>query len=534
MRAGIHQGRRRLVLPIAFAFVLSAVFRLQAQAQETPLDFWLELRVHENHIDGCTNCGCRLTTGLQAGRVAKFWVTFGVARRDEESGWIADRSYSYCGAGAFTAVAEDFRNTIGQPYLVAEVELEVRASRKVDPLMDVKVRRTVLSGFDRRGRPEYSESIRQVEFASALEQEAVVPLLLDLPATSAELQNHEVLLVLSTASLQLSKAERFGLVTVSADVPGSTVYLDGGVAGRIGADGTMTMLNVPEGRHEVRVVDFSDRQQKETVRVKEGKTAEAEFRLLRIDDALPGEVVAAIGTNPQRFQEFWRKADRAIMVEIPGGPFLMGSPEGVGDADEHPQREIDLPTFLIDKHEVTMRQFQAFAKAENLLSPKTPAWGKHDNYPVTFVLWDEANNYCRWAGGRLPTEAEWEKAARGEQGWIYPWGDDWDATRCNSIAGGMHRPEPVGSYPRCLSPYGVLDMAGSVVEWTADWYAPYDAPEAAEPPSPTTPRLKVMRGGGWIHPTQWLRTTYRHERVPTSPNMDHGFRCAYDSEGVSP
>ena len=218
------------------------------------------------------------------------------------------------------------------------------------------------------------------------------------------------------------------------------------------------------------------------------------------------------------------------MVSIPGGSFLMGSLDGQGQPDEHPQHSVTLPGFLLDKTEVTWRQYRKFASDSNTKLPRDPIWGVFEDYPISFMLWAEAQAFCEWSGGRLPSEAEWEKAARGTDGRIYPWGDQWDATRCNSISGGLHRPESAGSFPTCISPYGALDMSGSMLEWTSDLYREHYKPEknGANPVDGETPELRVMRGGGWMSQPTWVSTTYRYKRRPSSRNMDHGFRCAQD------
>lgn len=219
-----------------------------------------------------------------------------------------------------------------------------------------------------------------------------------------------------------------------------------------------------------------------------------------------------------------------MMVRVPAGEFLMGSPPGEGEPAERPQRRVHVSEFLIDKTEVTWRQFRKFVAAKGSELPRIPIWGTPDDYPASFILWEEAQEYCQWAGGRLPTEAEWEKAARGTDGRRYPWGNEWDPQHCNSISGGPHRPERVSSFPECVSPYGVLDMAGSMWEWCADRYGEnyYAEGAARDPEGPTSGRLRVMRGGAWMSQPMWLRAAYRFKAAPTSRNADHGFRCAQD------
>ena len=244
-----------------------------------------------------------------------------------------------------------------------------------------------------------------------------------------------------------------------------------------------------------------------------------------------GGDLIAVGSNPQGRAEYWRVKDGQLMVEIPAGEFPMGSPDEQGQPDERPQHRVYTSAFLIDKTEVTWRQLRKFTDASGSQLPREPVWGSRDDYPAAFVLWGEAEAYCEWAGGRLPTEAEWEKAARGEDGNVYPWGNQWDSRRCNSISGGLHQPESVGSYPGCVSPYGVLDMSGSMWEWCADRYGEsyYAEGVSQDPKGPSSGRLRVKRGGAWMSQPSWVRTAYRAKGSPTSRNADHGFRCAQDA-----
>ncbi|HXE71759.1 MAG TPA: SUMF1/EgtB/PvdO family nonheme iron enzyme, partial [Candidatus Nitrosotenuis sp.] len=231
-------------------------------------------------------------------------------------------------------------------------------------------------------------------------------------------------------------------------------------------------------------------------------------------------------------------------------------------ADEMPSHQVDLEAFYIGKTEVTNAQFRRFVQATGYrttaekegsacvwsdeggwekqwdVSWRTMAseWG--EEAPVTCVSWDDARAYCRWAGLRLPTEAEWEKAARGTDGRRYPWGNRWDASRCQNSAGGplgsAGRPRPVGSFPPGASPWGALDMAGNVAEWCSSRYQPYpyragDGRESAG----GDPDSRVYRGGSWYYNTPaFFRTADREAEDPGERYSFLGFRCALSaSEG---
>jgi formylglycine-generating enzyme required for sulfatase activity len=218
------------------------------------------------------------------------------------------------------------------------------------------------------------------------------------------------------------------------------------------------------------------------------------------------------------------------MVLIPAGPFIMGS--NADDLDETPQREVDLPAFEIDLFEVTNAQFAAFVETTGYQTDEekggAAGWrsfyteGK-DNHPAVKVSWNDAVAYCQWAGKRLPTETEWEKAARGTDGRTYPWGNDWDPEKANVKATGYRGTIPVGSLGAGASPYGVFDMAGNVWEWTADWYQPYPGSSYQDPYYGE--KFRVTRGGGWFEEADTARTSNRNSTSSTAANDDLGFRC---------
>lgn len=243
-----------------------------------------------------------------------------------------------------------------------------------------------------------------------------------------------------------------------------------------------------------------------------------------------------------------RKKDGQIMVVVPAGEFLMGSPETdpIAGDDEKPQRLVYLDTFWIDKTEITNQQYQLCLTA-GVCTPThaQPTVFREEPLPVVGVDWEQAAGYCRWVGGRLPTEAEWEKAARGVDGRIYPWGNEFDQDRLNycdvncaadwrdfSGDDGYSYTAPVGSYPAGASPFGVLDMSGNVWEWTADWYNPdtYKTLTLRNPGGPVSGLQRVIRGGSWYYQGRNLRLVNRRKDAPTVSYDNIGFRCVISEE----
>jgi iron(II)-dependent oxidoreductase len=200
------------------------------------------------------------------------------------------------------------------------------------------------------------------------------------------------------------------------------------------------------------------------------------------------------------------------MVLVPGGSFILGSDVA---EDEGPQREAILSDFFIDRHEVTVGEYRAVRTHFTLPG--------RDNMPVKNVLWHDADAYCRALGKRLPTEAEWEKACRGRDGNLFPWGNEFVESALNSAEGGLGAPAEVGSYPSGASPYGALDMSGNVWEWTADWYAPYAGSSFTS--EDTGEKYRVIRGGAWNIAGRVSRCTNRFTSDPSLDGQDIGFRC---------
>ena len=218
--------------------------------------------------------------------------------------------------------------------------------------------------------------------------------------------------------------------------------------------------------------------------------------------------------------------DGMVMVCVPAGEFMMGSNR---NSDEQPVHPVYLDSYWVDITEVTRGQFQMFMDTTGYVA--TPH-GTADSYPVTFIKWEDARAYCEWVGRRLPTEAEWEKAARGTDARAYPWGEkiSCDYTNAN-YPGCPGEALPVGSKPAGASPYGALDMSGNVAEWVADWYNQnyYEISPKTNPQGPERGEKRVFRGGSWDNTESKLTTTYRAKESPGGRDAHVGFRCVMDT-----
>ena len=230
--------------------------------------------------------------------------------------------------------------------------------------------------------------------------------------------------------------------------------------------------------------------------------------------------------------------DGAPMVLVPAGEFPMGSEQG--DDDEQPVHRVYLESFYLDTFEVTNGRFAKFVAAIQ----SEPPWGfadqempvVHAEQPVRWVNWLEATGYCLWAGKRLPTEAEWEKAARGMDGRLYPWGNE-PPTPAQAVFGlkeGAETVAPIGNRDQGSSPYGVHDLAGNLYEWVADWYdeAFYTMQPTINPRGPTEGTTKGQRGGSYINGPYRLRAAFRTKGDPTEHDPHVGFRCAHDAPAM--
>jgi serine/threonine-protein kinase len=225
----------------------------------------------------------------------------------------------------------------------------------------------------------------------------------------------------------------------------------------------------------------------------------------------------------------------ARMVLIPAGTFTMGSQSG--DPNEKPPHKVSLDAFYMDRFEVTNKLYKLCEKDGACSLPISTSKynnAKYANHPVVFTDWNRAINYCRWRGARLPTEAEWEYAARGTDGRTYPWGEGIDGSRAN-FQQKVNDTTAVGSYESGKSPFGMYDMGGNAWEWVNDFYSEtyYQESPASNPPGPATGQLHVLRGGSWNYNDLFIRASYRNRDAADTGFNDFGFRCAFSTPQAS-
>ena len=252
-------------------------------------------------------------------------------------------------------------------------------------------------------------------------------------------------------------------------------------------------------------------------------------------------VLAISGCKTSAGNETWiRRRDGMVMVSVPGGEFEMGLDERYSGAE--PAHTVTLDSFWIDQTEVTNAQYRLCMEGGSCDPPaksgsntRESYYGNKDygDYPVIYVSWHQAVDYCKWVGGRLPTEAEWEYAARGPNSSVYPWGDSAPNDALLNYVNyhqDVHDTTKVGSYPSGASWCGALDMAGNVWEWVADWYGDYPSDRQTNPSGPSFGKLRVIRGGSWGSTLCFVRSTVRFRNPPDDALFNVGFRCARGTE----
>jgi formylglycine-generating enzyme required for sulfatase activity len=380
--------------------------------------------------------------------------------------------------------------------------------------------------------------------------------------------------VASTASatppkldIQEEVRQQFGSLALSARLDGVEVWLGDQRLGEIRSGRALVINNVPEGTHRLRATKAGHKEWTREMQVAANQRAEV---MIDIEPLRPEPPKAA------------RSEDGAEMGLVPAGEITLGSDQAdldryVGDCKkagfaeqtckewgghELPRHRVTLDAFSIDRYEVTNALFEQFVRATGhrttaerdgdgwvyqrkdgkwqwqkvkgawWRAPSGPGTSAPSDHPVVQVSWHDADAYCRWAAKRLPTEAEWERAARGTDGRRYPWGDDWDAAKANGNLT-IKTTRSVGSYQAGVSPYGIHDMAGNVLEWVADWFdaSYYSRSPEKNPRGPLSGERRVLRGGSWDLDPVFLRSTSRFQLYgsPVNRGNSTGFRCAREA-----
>ncbi len=306
--------------------------------------------------------------------------------------------------------------------------------------------------------------------------------------------------------------KEYGTLAIRGTLGGIEVWLDDKKIGETEAGTALVMSNVPAGTYRVKARRSGYKDWEREVQVAANQRAEVTVDIEPLRPEPPNVL---------------KGEDGAEMVLVPAGEFWMGT-DNMGA--ESPRHRVHLDAYYIDKVPVTNALYERFIRATSRQDPSD--WSNTNfngpTQPVVGVSWHDADAYCKWAGKRLPTEAEWEKAARGTDGRKYPWGDQWDPSHANSAESKLGKTTPVGSYLSGASPHGALDMAGNVWQWVDDWYDKdyYQRSLERNPRGPEFGTARVLRGGAWFSFPLALRSSSRLDYTPGHRGVSLGFRCA--------
>lgn len=523
------KGRARLTVALSLAvWSVPSALAVDAGAVLVRLD------LVENTREGLALTRCRLEAAARAGEAKRWRIAYGEVRPGGDGGWDAMRPRSACVAVP-SERAPDPWTLRGSPYLILEPVLRPAPVPGGGVRLEAALTIEQLSGFD-AGTAKYDRRTETRTLHVPADDDVLIPISIAGPREAEAFGVRELLLRVRAVRLGVRQPVAYGEIAVTADVPRANILLDGDLVGHTSARGPVVLSGLRTGQRVISVRDASGREARTLVQVEESRRADVSLALLPGPTGPVRAGLRPLGRNAQGGEEFWREADAALVIRVPGGEFRMGSAEDQGEPAERPRHPVRVAAFLMDKTEVTWGQYLRFVAETARTPPKVPVWGTPEAFPASYLSWDDARAYCEWAGGRLPTEAEWEWAARGDDGRTYPWGDGWDPSRCNTQEGGPHRPTAAGVHPECVARQGVLDLAGSMWEWCHDWFDPgyYAVSPADNPTGPAAGRTRASRGGCWITGSSWVRSANRQGIDPTWPDPTRGFRCVQDDPEVEP
>lgn len=495
-----------------------------------PPTFEIRLGMTASQVSGAGVARCEALKKLEVGTKGTWWASFGRVLADAERDWKPVDALFICGEAPPDGGKPAREGTAAVSYLIVEVStVPLRSSgSSVDVEISLSTRK--FSGFSGNGEPAHETTTERRMVTLEETDEATTPILIASTREKEGFGIHDVLLHLGAQAASGPPTTPYGAISVRTDTVGAEILLDGGRVGRTPNENAVLLRNVQAGDREVGVRDASGRQARRIVRVVPNRTVLVALTLAHPRPSpSPGGFVS-LGKNDRGYEEYRRQRDGAVMVKVPEGQYLMGNLE----TENHPLPHIVyVSTFLIDQNTVTWRQFNRFLEATGWpLPPDEPYWGMPEDHPAVFVTWEESRAYCEWVGGRLPSEAEREKAARGTDARKYPWGDkepDPELAVFRHQWGNVAS-EPAGSHPKGVNAYGLFDMGGNVWEWCEDWYDPkyYEVSPWKNPMGPPTGRAHVVRGGSWDSRPTVLSCSCRNFGYVGYREGDFGFRCAAD------
>jgi formylglycine-generating enzyme required for sulfatase activity len=516
---------KRITLMLGGFLVLGGVREADADPLHRRLEMSIEAIV--NPVGGAAGPKCVASGESEPLRKTEWWVAFGEAALHPGEAWQAAGGAIRCGAGSPENARFDPERPTGLPYLLVGVSTIARRVPEALVLVEVSLSFRKLSGFGKEGIPIYEAASEKRNFFLSRAGETFVPLLVSNSREMEAFGLQELLMRIQVG--ELKEQEAYGVISVTSGMNGAKVLVDGGVVGTVSPGRQTVIRNLPAGEREVTVRGASGREIRRLVRLEANRTV-----LVALNPpsarSVPYQLVP-LAKNPQGTEEYRREKDGATVVKIPAGEFLMGNKKTERTPLEH---KVSVSDFLIDKTAVTWGQYKNFAAATGTpLPPDEPWWGVHDDHPAVFVTWEEGKAYCEWVGGRLPTEAEREKACRGTDERMYAWGNEEPDTERAVFrrAWGFAATDPVGAHPSGANPYGLLDMSGNVWEWCADWYDDkyYEVSPARDPQGPASGQSRVVRGGSWDSRPSVLSCSCRNWGNRGYREGDFGFRCAMDA-----
>jgi len=521
-------------MPWKHAIYLGMLLFLVKSALAIPAGSVTELTVDVvvQSASGIKYTGCETRVTVQGFLKRHWWFSVVETPPTSEVGPEENSDPIRCGLDRYESDSSDSMAEHDYPDLIAEVSTALQFHHvMLDERILVVTTRVSLwqrSASIKQDKPDYTLSALSRELYFPQAGYAFIPLLVSNPGENPDSKTGEVFLRLSASIAPENQAQAYGMILVNSGLKEASIFLDGGLAGKI-SGGTQTALrNVSIGMREVSARDAEGNEVRKVVRVMANRTVLVELNFPGLREVAVSDRLEPLAVNDQGYQEFRRGIDGAVVVKIPAGEFLMGNRDTERTPLEH---LVWVSDFLMDKTGVTWGQYKKFAAATGKPLPASePYWGFPDDHPAVYVTWVEARNYCEWAGGRLPTEAEREKGARGSDGRKFPWGNGEPEPRLGVYrrSWGYEGTAAVGTHPDGASPYGLLDMGGNVWEWCSDWYdnGYYAVSPYRDPKGPLTGISHVVRGGSWDSRPDVLSASCRSWGHRGYSEGDFGFRCA--------